>query len=117
MLYQNQVSPRDNCALPPHLRAQVVATSKDELFIDAEAINPALVGTVFAVFGVFSRLSSVLAGLVVPQGSARRLLPRPAWRVWFICCIVMMLAFIPLCMYGLGGYYSPRKAKGAFLQR
>lgn len=29
----------------------------------------------------------------------------------------MMLAFIPLCRYGLGGYYSPRKAKGAFLQR
>lgn len=29
----------------------------------------------------------------------------------------MMLAFIPLCMYGLGGYYSPRKAKAALLQR
>jgi hypothetical protein len=37
--------------------------------------------------------------------------------VWFICCIVMMAAFIPLCAYGLGGYYSPRKARAALLAR
>jgi hypothetical protein len=29
----------------------------------------------------------------------------------------MMLAFIPLCAYGLGGYYSPRKARAALVQR
>jgi hypothetical protein len=28
-----------------------------------------------------------------------------------------MAAFIPLCAYGLGGYYSPRKARAALLQR
>ena len=84
---------------------------------DAEAINPALVGTVFAVFGVFNRLSSVIAGLVVPHVIGSPVATAAGWRVWFICCIVMMLAFIPLCVYGLGGYYSPRKARAALLQR
>jgi len=84
---------------------------------DAEALNPALVGTVFAIFGVFDRLSSVIAGLVIPHVIGSPVATQGGWRVWFICCIIMMLAFIPLCAYGLGGYYSPRKARAALLQR
>ena len=84
---------------------------------DSEGINPALVGTAFAVFGVFNRLSSVIAGLVIPHVIGSPLATAAGWRVWFICCIVMMAAFIPLCAYGLGGYYSPRKARAALLQR
>jgi MFS family permease len=84
---------------------------------DSEAINPALVGTAFAIFGVFNRLSSVIAGLVIPHVIGSPLATADGWRIWFVCCIVMMLAFIPLCAYGLGGYYSPRKARVALLQR
>jgi MFS family permease len=84
---------------------------------DSEGINPALVGTAFAVFTMFNRMSSVIAGLVIPHVIGSPIATAAGWRTWFICCIVMMLAFIPLCAYGLGGYYSPRKARAALLQR
>lgn len=80
---------------------------------DAEKINPALVGTAFAVFGVFNRLSSVIGGLSVPHIIGSPVATESGWRVWFICCAVMMALFIPLCAYGLGGYYSPKKARAA----
>jgi MFS family permease len=84
---------------------------------DSEGINPALVGTAFAVFTVFNRMSSVIAGLVIPHVIGSPVATSEGWRAWFICCIVMMLAFIPLCAYGLGGYYRPSKARAALLQR
>jgi MFS family permease len=84
---------------------------------DAEKINPALVGTIFAVFAVFNRFSSVIAGLLIPHIIGSPVATSSGWRIWFICCIVMMLAFIPLCMYGLGGYYRPSRAKAALLER
>jgi MFS family permease len=77
---------------------------------DAEAINPAFVGTVFAIGGVFSRLSSVITGLSFPH-----VISNPAsssqWQHWFIMCFVMMALVIPLAAYGLGGFYNPRKAR------
>jgi MFS family permease len=84
---------------------------------DAERINPALVGTAFAVFGVFNRMSSVIGGLLIPHIIGSPVATANGWRIWFICCIVMMLAFIPLCMYGLGGYYRPSTARRALLER
>jgi MFS family permease len=84
---------------------------------DAERINPALVGTAFAVFGVFNRLSSVIGGLLIPHIIGSPIATADGWRIWFICCIVMMLAFIPLCMYGLGGFYRPSRARAALLER
>jgi MFS family permease len=84
---------------------------------DAERINPALVGTAFAVFAVFNRLSVVIGGLLIPHIIGSPVATADGWQVWFICCIVMMLAFIPLCMYGLGGYYRPSRARAALLQR
>jgi MFS family permease len=84
---------------------------------DSERINPAPVGTAFAVFGVFNRLSIVIGGLLIPHIIGSPVATADGWQVWFICCIVMMLAFIPLCMYGLGGYYRPSRARAALLQR
>jgi MFS family permease len=84
---------------------------------DAERINPALVGTAFAVFGVFNRFSSVIGGLTIPHIIGSPVATASGWRIWFICCIVMMLLFIPLCMYGLGGYYRPSTARKALLAR
>lgn len=80
---------------------------------DAEKINPALVGTAFAIFGVFNRLSSVIGGLSIPHIIGSPVATESGWRVWFTCCAIMMALFIPLCAYGLGGYYSPRKARAA----
>ncbi|GAA4173520.1 MFS transporter [Gryllotalpicola koreensis] len=84
---------------------------------DAEARNPALVGTAFAVFGVVNRFSSVIAGLIIPVAIGTPIATEAGWRVWFIACMAMMLAFIPLCAYGLGGYYSPRKSRAAMRER
>ena len=84
---------------------------------DAEAINPALVGTTFAVFGVFNRMSGVIGGLSIPHIIGTPIATENGWRIWFICCAVMMALFIPLCAYGLRGYYSPRKARAALLER
>jgi MFS family permease len=84
---------------------------------DAERINPALIGTAFAVFGVFNRMSSVIGGLLIPHIIGSPVATASGWRIWFICCIVMMLAFIPLCMYGLGGFYRPSRARAALLAR
>ena len=80
---------------------------------DAEALNPALVGTVFAVFGVSNRLSVVIAGLVIPEVVGTE----AGWRTWFVISAVMMLAYIPLCAYGLAGQYSPRRARAALESR
>lgn len=74
---------------------------------------PALVGTAFALFGVFNRMSSVVGGLSIPHIIGSPIATESGWRVWFICCAVMMALFIPLCAYGLGGYYSPKKARAA----
>jgi MFS family permease len=84
---------------------------------DAEAINPALVGTAFAVFGVFNRMSSVIGGLSIPHIIGSPVATQSGWRIWFICCAVMMALFIPLCAYGLGGHYSPKKAKAEIAAR
>ncbi|MER6977855.1 MFS transporter [Streptomyces carpinensis] len=84
---------------------------------DSEARNASLVGTSFGVFGVFNRLSAVIAGLVIPHVIGSPIATAHGWRIWFIVCIVMMVLFIPLCAYGLGGHYSPRKARSALLAR
>jgi ACS family D-galactonate transporter-like MFS transporter len=84
---------------------------------DAEAINPALVGTFFAVFGVFNRGSSVIGGLSIPHIIGSPLATESGWRIWFICCAVMMALFIPLVAYGMGGFYSPKRAKAELLAR
>jgi MFS family permease len=84
---------------------------------DAEAINPALVGTAFAVFGVFNRMSGVIGGLSIPHIIGSPVATASGWRIWFICCAVMMALFIPLCAYGLRGPYSPRKARAELLAR
>lgn len=84
---------------------------------DAEAISPALVGTVFAVFGVANKLSSVIGGLSIPHIIGTPVATSHGWHIWFICCAVMMALFIPLCAYGLGGYYSPKRAKAELMAR
>jgi MFS family permease len=84
---------------------------------DAEAISPALVGTVFAVFGVANKLSSVIGGLSIPHIIGSPVATQSGWRIWFICCAIMMALFIPLCAYGLGGYYSPKRAKAELKAR
>jgi MFS family permease len=62
-------------------------------------------------------MSSVIGGLLIPHIIGSPVATANGWRIWFICCIVMMLAFIPLCMYGLGGYYRPSTARRALLER
>jgi hypothetical protein len=62
-------------------------------------------------------MSSVIGGLLIPHVIGSPAATADGWQVWFICRIVMMLAFIPLCIYGLGGYYRPSRARAALLQR
>lgn len=83
---------------------------------DAERINPAFVGTVFAVTGVFVRFSAVITGLGFPH-VVSDVTSADQWRHWFIVCFVCMALVIPLAAYGLGGYYSPRKARADMLRR
>jgi hypothetical protein len=56
-------------------------------------------------------------GRLIPHIIGSPVATADGWQIWFICCIVMMLAFIPLCMYGLGGYYRPSRARAALLER
>ncbi|MCZ4602824.1 MFS transporter [Streptomyces sp. Lzd4kr] len=76
---------------------------------DAEAVDPRLVGTAFAAFSVANKLSGVVAGLTIPF-----VIGSPAtaagWRYWFLTCIVMMVAFVALCAFGLKGARSLRRS-------
>jgi hypothetical protein len=64
-----------------------------------------------------ARLSAVIGGLLVPHIIGSPVATAREWRIWFVCCIVMTLLFIPLCRYGLGRFYRPSRARAALLER
>lgn len=84
---------------------------------DAERVNPALVGTNFALFGVASRMSYILAGLVIPLVIGSPVATAAGWHTWFVVCIALMVAFVVLCALGFRGRYRPSAAKAELRAR